>query len=241
MKRVAAGAAPGRRLRPGGRTARHRPSARPQAGPALRRRAPARGHRPRPARQPAPPADGRAAGGARPRAQAGDPALPGTPARRAGDPGALRQPRARRGGAPGRSSGGAGTAAACSPPARSARPWPGSTCPSGSARTPAWCSRPWSPSATTTGIWRASTSPAAASGCATSGMPIGHRVRVRILARDVSLALDADDRHQHPQHPARRRWPHSADDAHPALALVQARRRRSRRCWRASPAAPPPR
>ena len=37
---------------------------------------------------------------------------------------------------------------------------------------------------------RASTSPAAASGCATRASPLGRHVRVRILARDVSIARE---------------------------------------------------
>jgi len=78
------------------RTARHRTPARPLARPALRWRTPARGDRPRPARRAADPAARRAAGSARPQAQARNPALSGTAAPRTVAADHLCQPLARR-------------------------------------------------------------------------------------------------------------------------------------------------
>ena len=73
---------------------------------------------------------------------------------------------------------------------------------------------------TSSGTWRALDLPAAACGRATPGFP-WPAVRVRVLARDVSLALKSQA-HEHPELVAGS-VDAIADDEHPGLALVRVR------------------
>ncbi len=112
--------------------------------------------------------------------------------------------------------------------------WRASTCRRCPARKPARCCTPRSPSATPHWHLARRASPAARCGCSdTRAGARRTRVRVRVLARDVSLAL-APPARSSIQNVLPCTVRAIAAGAHPSQALVQLRLRPARCCWRAS-------